>query len=81
MAQLKERQISVRVSDDVDQWLEARAGGPRRKATFIRDLIERERAAERHQELLEMFNKAAEELTDEDFAERERLVDAFANRA
>jgi hypothetical protein len=28
-----------------------------------------------------MFNRAAEELTEEDFADRERLVEAFANRA
>lgn len=80
MAGLKERQISVRVPEDLDRWLQERAGGARRKAAFIRELVEKERAAEREQELLAMFNAAAEELTEADREERERLVDAFAHR-
>jgi predicted DNA-binding protein len=80
MAGVKERQISVRVPEELDQWLQERAGGARRKAAFIRELVEKERAAEREEELLAMFNAAAEELTEADYEERERLVDAFANR-
>lgn len=80
MSFVKEKQISVRVPEDVDRWLEQRAGGARKKAAFIRELVERERAAERESELLEMFNRAAEELTDADYAERERLIDAFAHK-
>lgn len=77
---LKERQISVRVPEELDRWLQTRAGGSRKKAAFIRELVERERAAERERDLLEMFNQAAAELTDADRAERERLVNAFSNR-
>ncbi|HEU4455503.1 MAG TPA: hypothetical protein VFR81_20740 [Longimicrobium sp.] len=80
MSTLKERQISVRVPEDVDRWLEERAGGARKKAAFIRELVERERAAEREDELLRMFNRAAEDLTEEDREERERLVGAFAHK-
>lgn len=78
---VKERQISVRVSEELDRWLQEQAGGGRKKAAFIRELVERERAAQREAELLQMFNEAAAELTEADRAERERLVDAFANRA
>jgi predicted DNA-binding protein len=81
MAGLKERQISVRMPEELDRWLQQRAGGTRRKAAFIRELVERERAMEREAELLDMFNAAAAELTDDDVAARERLVDAFSNRA
>jgi predicted DNA-binding protein len=81
MAGVKERQISVRMPEELDRWLHERAGGARKKAAFIRELVEKERAAEREDELLGMFNAAAEELTEEDRAERERLVDAFAPRA
>lgn len=78
MTVAKERQISVRVSADTDRWLDRQAGGSRRKASFVRDLIERERERERQQELLDMFNRAASELTDEDRAERDLLVGALS---
>lgn len=81
METIKERQISVRVPEELDRWLQERAGGARKKAAFIRELVEKERAAEREAELLQMFNEAAAELTDADHDERERLVDAFSNRA
>jgi predicted DNA-binding protein len=81
MAGLKERQISVRMPEELDRWLQERAGGARRKAAFIRELVEKERAAEREEELLAMFNAAAEELTEADHEERERVVDAFAHHA
>jgi hypothetical protein len=74
----KDRQISVRVASDTDAWLEARAGGDKNKAGFIRKLIERERSREREQELLAMFNEAAADVTDEDREERELLLGGFS---
>ncbi len=73
----KDRQISVRIASDTDAWLGRRAGGSQNKAGFIRQLIERERAHEREQELLEMFNQAAADVTEEDLEERESLVGGF----
>jgi hypothetical protein len=74
----KDRQISVRLASDIDDWLEARAGGNQNKAGFIRHLIERERAGEQEQLLLAMFNEAAAEVTEEDLEERETLLGGFA---
>jgi len=74
----KTRQISVRLGSETDAWLERRAGGQRRKAAFVRRLIEEERAREREETQLQMFNEAAEDLTPEDLEERESLVGAFA---
>jgi hypothetical protein len=80
-ATAKDHQISIRIANDTDAWLELRAGGGKNKAGFIRQLIERERAREREQELLEMFNRAAADVTQEDLDERELLLGAFAGRA
>lgn len=77
-ATAKDRQISVRVASDTDAWLEIRAGNNMNKAGFIRQLIERERAREREQELLAMFNEAAEDVTSEDLMERESLLGGFS---
>ena len=74
----KSRQISVRVLPEMDLWLEERAGDPAKKADFVRRLIEREIARDREENLLEVFNKAAAELTDGDRAERDALLGAFA---
>lgn len=74
----KDRQISVRVASDTDAWLEFRAGSGKNKAGFIRQLIERERAREREQELLAMFNQAAAYVTKEDREERESLLGGFS---
>ena len=77
-AAAKDRQISVRIASDTDAWLELRAGGGQNKAGFIRQLIERERAREREQELLKMFNEAAADVTQEDLEERESLLGGFS---
>jgi hypothetical protein len=77
-ATARDRQISIRVASDTDAWLEIRAGNNKNKAGFIRQLIERERAREREQELLAMFNAAAEDVTEEDLAERESLLGGFS---
>ena len=76
---LKERQISVRVSRQTDDWLERRAGGRSNKADFVRRLIENEMARKRDEELLQMFDKAAASLTDADRAERDALLGAFTS--
>ena len=73
----KGRQISVRVLRETDAWLERRAGGQSNKANFVRRLIEREMAREREENLLEVFNKAAADLTEVDRGEREALLGAF----
>jgi hypothetical protein len=71
-------QISVRVLRETDAWLQRRAGGRSNKADYIRRLIEREMAREREENLLEVFNKAAANVTESDRAEREALLGAFA---
>lgn len=76
-ATAKDRQISVRIPSETDAWLEVRAGSGKNKAGFIRQIIERERAREREQDLLEMFNRAALDVTEEDLAERESLLGGF----
>lgn len=75
-ATAKDRQISIRIAKDTDAWLELRAGSSKNKAGFVRQIIERERAREREQELLAMFNKAAADVTEEDLFERESLLGA-----
>ncbi len=77
-ASARDRQISVRIGSETDAWLERRAGGSRNKAGLVRRLIEREMAREREQELLRMFNRAAEDVIDEDLEERESLIGGFA---
>jgi len=74
----KDRQISIRIGSETDAWLERRAGNSKNKAGVIRQIIERERAREREQELLRMFNKAAADVTQEDRDERESLLGGFA---
>lgn len=74
----KTRQISVRLETATDQWLEHRAGGRQRKATFVRELIKREMERERDEVLLGMFNVAAEEVTNADREEREALLGGLA---
>lgn len=77
----KDHQISVRIAGETDAWLERRAGSSQNKAGFVRRLIERERAREREQELLEMFNRAAADVDREDLDERESLIGGFAGGA
>jgi hypothetical protein len=74
----KDRQISIRIGSDTDTWLETRTGGGKNKAGFIRRLLEREKAREREQELLQMFNRAAVDVDAEDHAERESLLGGFS---
>ena len=73
----KAREVSVRLLPATDLWLERRAGRSN-KAAFIRTLLEKEMAREQEEELLEVFNKAAADLTEEDRAEREALLGAVS---
>ena len=75
---VRDRQISVRITSEIDAWLEQQAGQRSKKASFVRALIEKEMARVRHQQLLEMFNEAAAEVDDEELENREQLVSAFA---
>ena len=77
-ASTKTSQISVRLERATDQWLERRAGGRQRKASFVRRLIEQEMEREREKALLGMFNAAAEEVTREDREERETVLGGLA---
>jgi hypothetical protein len=74
----KAKDRSIRIGSETDAWLERRVGGSKNKAGVIRQIIERERAREREQELLRMFNKAAADVTKEDRDERESLLGGFA---
>jgi len=67
----KEAQISVRLPEDLDRWVEEQAGGKRQKPAFIRKLLERERHAEEEAALQRMFDEAWDSLSDEERAEVE----------
>ncbi len=77
-ATARDRQISIRIASETDAWLERRAGGSRNKAGLVRRLIEQEMVRERERELLQMFNRAAEDVAGEDLEERESLIGGFA---
>lgn len=74
------KQVNVVFPEETRRWLEQHAGGPRGIAGYVRAIVERERQAEREAELLAMFNRAAEDLTEEDRAERRLFMQAHPNR-
>jgi hypothetical protein len=82
---VKEAQINLRLPADLDAWVEAHAGGSRRKPAFVREVLERERAREEEARMLEMFNRAWDSLSPEDRkqvrAEREERMGAYAGGA
>lgn len=75
--QTHDSQVSVRISETMADWLERRAGTAGSKAEVVRTLIEEEMAREERERLRAMFDAAAEELTDEELEDRDRLVGAF----
>lgn len=77
----REPQVNIRFTEETRRWLEERAGDRRAVPAYVRDLVERERAAERERELLAMFNRAAEFVTEEDREERRLFMQAHPNRA
>lgn len=76
----REPQVNIRFSEETHRWLEQHAGSRRAVPAYVRDLVERERAADREQELLTMFNHAAEDLTADDREERRLFMQAHPNR-
>ncbi len=78
----KEAQINLRLSGELDAWLEARAGGKRQKPEFVRQVLERERAREEEAELKAMFDAAWDSLSDQERVElrreREEWTDTYA---
>lgn len=74
----RDSQVSVRISEAMTRWLERRAGTEGSKAEVVRTLIEEEMEREERQRLRAMFDAAAEELTDEEREDRDRLVGAFS---
>ena len=71
-------QVNVKLDADLNRWLEEIAGGPRERAEYIRELIERERAREAQARALKMFNAAAAALDAEERAEREGLLEGLS---
>ena len=76
----RETQVNIRFPEETRRWLEERAGDKRAVPAFVRALVERARAAERDQTLLAMFNRAAEDLTEDDREERRLFMQAHPNR-
>lgn len=78
----KQAQISVRLPEDLDRWVEEQAGGKREKPAFIRRLLERERSAEREAAMREMFDEAWDSLPEAErakvVAEREEWLGAYS---
>lgn len=62
----KEAQINIRLPVELDEWVESRAGGKREKPSFVRGLLERERAREEEDRLLKMFDSAWDSLSAEE---------------
>ena len=73
-------QVNVVFPQETQRWLEQHAGGRRAVPAYVRELVERQREAEREAELLAMFNRAAEDLTEEDGEERLLFMQAHPNR-
>jgi len=65
----KEAQINLRLPAELDEWIEARAGGKRAKPEYVRQVLERERVREEEEQMLEMFNRAWDSLSAEEQAE------------
>lgn len=69
MPNAKEKQISVRIPTELDEWLQSKAVGGNGKADIVRSLIAKARREEMEQELFHMFEAAAAEWDDEDHRE------------
>ncbi len=77
---IKECQLNIRLTPATDQWLEQVAGGKEKKADYVRRLLEDDMRRRQEDVELAMFNRAAEDLAEEDYNERESLLGAFSNR-
>ena len=78
MPRQRNHQISVRISREINEWLDRRAKeGMETKAEVVRTLIEDSMAREGENELLDVFNEAAEDLTALDRQERDLVAGSF----
>lgn len=66
MPQFKDKQISVRIPVELDEWLQGKAVEGGGKADVVRSLIAKARREEMERELFHMFETAAKEWDDED---------------
>jgi hypothetical protein len=77
MARRKSHQITVRLSSEADMWLQQRAND-KTKGEVLRGLVDKQMKEARQAKLLDMFNRAAADLTEADRKERRALLAAFA---
>lgn len=80
MGDTKSEQIHVRVDESLAAWVDGHVAEAGSRASFVREVLRDEMERERERELRVMFDRAAEELTEEDLEEREDLVEAFSGR-
>ena len=78
----KQAQISVRLPEDLDRWVEEQAGGKREKPAFIRRLLEKQRHAQEELAMQQMFDEAWDSISEDDrgkvVAEREAWLGAYS---
>ncbi|MFQ5889628.1 MAG: hypothetical protein ACE5JR_06205 [Gemmatimonadota bacterium] len=79
-ASSKSSQVSVRIDEEMANWIDRHLPQNGSRAEFVRDLLERQMRRERQERLREMFDRAAAELNREDLEEREDLLSSFADR-
>ncbi len=78
MSNTKEKQISVRIPAELDEWLQSKAVEGRGKADIVRSIVEMARRKEVEEELFQMFEAAARDWDDEDRGESELRLSAWA---
>lgn len=66
MSNTKEKQISVRIPAELDEWLQGKAVAGNGKADIVRSLIAKARREEMEGELRQMFEAAAKDWDDDD---------------
>jgi len=71
MSNTKEKQISVRIPAELDEWLQGKAVSGNGKADIVRSLIAKARREEMEGDLFQMFEVAAKEWDDDDRRESE----------
>lgn len=81
----KEAQLNLRLPADLDAWVESHVDGKRQKPEFVRQILERERAREEEERMLNMFDTAWDSLSPEAKAEireeREEWMDACGGQS
>ena len=78
MSNTKEKQISVRIPAELDEWLQSKAVEGNGKADIVRSIIEKAREVEREEALFQVFEAAGKEWNEEDRAESESRLSAWS---